>query len=248
MNFLDEWLAQTEGHANNLDRQGNPARGLFLIGTDTDVGKTYVAQLLIRQLAERGLRVGAYKPVASGIVEGVAGDAERLHAATGLDWPIDRVCPQRFAAALAPPVAARREGRRVDEALLRSGAAWWRDKCEVLVVEGAGGGLSPIADRTTVLDLAVDVGYEVILVAEHRLGMMNQVLLTLEALQRRALKLAGLVINHPNSATNGDVQLHESLECMLPFCGDLLGKMQVWVVSHRGSALSRAFGSATIQG
>ena len=86
-------------------------------------------------------------------------DIEELHAATGGRFPRERICPQRFDAALAPPAAARAEQRTVDMKLLRSGADWWPAHCDFLLIEGAGGLLSPIAADETVADIAGDLGY-----------------------------------------------------------------------------------------
>ena len=106
-------------------------RGLIITGTDTGVGKTFVAVQMILTLRDRGVRVGAYKPVVSGSVAGTAGsgwdDLARLQAAVGDDVPIDHISPQRFLAPLAPPVAARLEGRSVDPILLRRGIECWNN-------------------------------------------------------------------------------------------------------------------------
>ncbi len=142
MYFLDKWLVEFCGHANTDDSGRKaadawPLRGLTILGTDTEVGKTRVAQMVIRHLVERGQRVGAYKPVASGIEPATEeSDPSQLRAATGLDCDLEIVCPQMFRAALAPPIAAIREGTSIDEGLLVTGANRWRDLCEVLVVEG----------------------------------------------------------------------------------------------------------------
>lgn len=245
MDFLDKWWRECCGHANTQPcgrkaAEFGPACGLTVVGTDTEVGKTYVSQLLIRHLVSQGKCVGAYKPVASGSGTGSeTSDAARLHRAAGLDCAIERVCPQNFLAALAPPLAAAREGKQVDEPLLRTGADWWREQCDLLVVEGAGGALSPIGRSSTVLDLAADLGYPVVLVAAHRLGMMNHVLLSLEAIRRRGLSVIALIINqlHTNhsaawpSGTASDVE--ESLACLLPFCG----KIACYRLDYEGSTL-----------
>jgi len=101
------------------------SRGLFITGTGTGVGKTYVAALVAESLLAMGKRVGVYKPVASGceLRDGrlQSSDAVALWEAAGRPGTLDRVCPQMFAAPLAPHLAARAEGRRVDQALLRTG-------------------------------------------------------------------------------------------------------------------------------
>lgn len=254
MYFLDKWIVECCGHANTVDSGrkaavARPACGLTILGTDTDVGKTHVAQLLIRQLVARGKRVGAYKPVASGVND-LASDSDpsRLLAATGLSCEVTRVCPQWFQTPIAPPISARRQHRAVDEPLLTGGAGWWKDQCEVLIVEGAGGALSPLGDHTTVLDVATELGYPVVLVAAHRLGMMNHVLLTLEAIRNRGLQLLALVVNQAEaSEPDSPVRLEESLACLLPFCNRILessrsndcGKIDCYALEYDGSTLSR---------
>ena len=175
-------------------------RGLFITGTDTGVGKTYVTCAIGRALREGGVRVGAYKPVCSGAVFADDGhphweDVEALWNATGRQFPPDRITPQHFHAPLAPPVAARVEGGRVDPELLRTGVEWWREQVDLLLIEGAGGLLSPLSDVDTVADLAVDLGCPLLIVAADRQGMLNQTLLTVEAAERRGLRVAGVVIN-----------------------------------------------------
>jgi dethiobiotin synthetase len=181
-------------------------RGIFVTGTDTGVGKTYVVARMAHALCAAGCRVGAYKPVCSGASsrrsgEPVWDDVEALSASLGHLHPKSRICPQCFAAPLAPPVAAAAEGRRVDPDLLRSGAFWWREHAELLLVEGVGGLLSPVGDRDTVADLAVDLGFPLLVVAANRLGMINQTLLTLEAARTRGLRVVGVILNHPPPGT-----------------------------------------------
>lgn len=180
--------------------------GLFVTGTDTDVGKTHIAALIIRALRTAGHRVGAYKPVCSGAVPDSTGgglrwdDIERLREALGADWPDDAICPQRFQAPLAPPLAAQFEGRRVDFTRLVAGAEWWFDHADVLIVEGAGGLLAPVTLSQTAADLACAIGYPLIVVARCGLGTINHTLLTIEAARHRGLSIAGVVLNqsHPD--------------------------------------------------
>ena len=174
--------------------------GLFITGTDTSVGKTAVASAIVRQLREEGVRVGAYKPVASGAVQRPDGtrvweDVEQLGQALGDTYPAERICPQRFAAPLAPPLAAAAEGRSVDRQLLREGAFWWQEQVDFLVVEGAGGLLSPLSSEDNVADLARDLALPLLVVARAGLGTINHTLLTLEAAQSRGLAVAGIVLN-----------------------------------------------------
>ncbi len=177
-------------------------RGIIILGTDTDVGKTFVAAALARAMIAHGVRVGTYKPVASGIIEGVDGDAEHLCSAADLNGrvPLHRVCPQQFSAPFAPPIAARLEGKQVDEGLLVAGANWWRDHCDLLIIEGAGGVLSPVSEHQTNLDMVAALHNELgpmpsLIVAQQRLGAVNHSLLSIEAMQQRQLPLLGLFLN-----------------------------------------------------
>jgi dethiobiotin synthetase len=174
-------------------------RGLFITGTDTGVGKTAVTSAVVRLLGAGECSVGAYKPAASGSEPGpqgqVWGDVEALFAALGGKFPRERICPQTFAAPLAPPVAAEVEGRHVDATLLRTGAEWWRDQVEMLLVEGAGGLLSPLSDTDSVADVAADLGFPVLIVARLGLGTINHTLLTIEAARARRLRVAGVVLS-----------------------------------------------------
>lgn len=178
-------------------------QGIFITGTDTAVGKTWVASRMVQSLRTQGARVGAYKPVCSGASlrdasEPVWDDVEALSAALDHRFPRSRICPQCFTAPLAPPVAAANEGRQVDRRLLRTGADWWRAQVDFLVIEGVGGLLSPVSDRETVADLASDLGFPLLVVAADRLGMINQTLLTLEAARARGLQVGGVILNHPS--------------------------------------------------
>ena len=125
-----------------------PPLGLFITGTDTEVGKTFVASLIVKQLAGAGHRVGVYKPVASDCVSDgqqlVSEDAVHLWEAAGRPLSLEAVCPQRFEAALAPNLSAAKAGRVLDGDLLRTGIEAWADECDVIVVEGAGGLMSPV--------------------------------------------------------------------------------------------------------
>lgn len=177
-------------------------RGLFITGTGTEVGKTHVAAMIVRTLVAEGRRVGVYKPAASGCRhEGeqlVAADAVALWEAAGRPADLEHVCPQRFEAPLAPHLAAKAEGRQVDEALLVEGAAFWRDKCDVLIVEGAGGLMSPLADEMYNADLAADLAFPLVVVSENVLGTIHHTLTTLIAAAAfdDGLPIAGIVLNH----------------------------------------------------
>ncbi len=170
-------------------------RGLFVTGTDTGVGKTVVAAALAATLRAEGWDVGVWKPVQSGHpLHHPKGDAARLLRLAGVDDPPEAVCALALAAPLAPQVAARLEGRAVDpEALLAHGQALAR-RHALVVAEGAGGVLVPLAPGFYVLDLMAQLGLPVVLAARAGLGTVNHTLLTAEAVRRRGLSLVGVVL------------------------------------------------------
>lgn len=175
-------------------------RGLFITGTDTGVGKTWITAMIARELRDAGIRVGAYKPCCSGAERDksgrlVWGDLTALADALGGTFPIERICPQRFAAPLAPPVAARLENRAVDADLLRNGAAAWQGDVDLLLIEGVGGWLCPLTETDSVADLAAGLGFPILVVARLGLGTINHTLLTVEAIERRGLPMAGIILN-----------------------------------------------------
>jgi dethiobiotin synthetase len=179
-----------------------PIPGLFFTGTDTDVGKTYVAALAARALVAAGLRVGVYKPAASGCRSAagqlVSEDALQLWEAAGRPGQLDDVCLQRFAAPLAPHLAARAVGERLDARLLRTGVDLWCARSDLVLVEGAGGLCSPLGDDELVADLARDFGWPLVVVARDTLGVLHQVLSTLAAAREAGgLFVAGVVLTRP---------------------------------------------------
>ncbi|NQU23606.1 MAG: dethiobiotin synthase [Candidatus Nealsonbacteria bacterium] len=177
--------------------------GLFITGTDTEVGKTRVTAMIARSLVAAGYRTGVYKPAASGCrredKELIAADAVALWEAAGRPGTLELVCPQRFEAPVAPHLAARAEGRRLDAALLRRGIDIWRADSEIVLVEGAGGLMSPIGEQDYVADLAAEFGYPLLIVTRNALGTINQTLQTLIAAASfgTGLPVAGIVLNHP---------------------------------------------------
>jgi dethiobiotin synthetase len=189
------------------------ARGLFITGTDTEVGKTHVAALVAQALVAAGHRVGVYKPTASGcsLQQGqlVSDDAVALWRAAGSPAKLAEVCPQRFAAPLAPHLAAEAEGNQIDSGLLRDGLKPWLACSDIVLVEGAGGLMSPLGDEEFVADLAIDFGFPLVVVGRNALGAINHVLQTLIAAAtfREGLSVAGIVLNETVPRAGNDASL-----------------------------------------
>jgi dethiobiotin synthetase len=182
---------------------------LFVTGTDTGVGKTFVACALAHGLRARGRRVAVMKPVETG-VDGAPEDGLRLRAAAGDPAPLDDVCPYRLRAPLAPAVAARLEGVALDVERLVALVARRAAEADVLLVEGAGGLLVPIAGRATWADLAARAGLPLLVVAANRLGTVNHCALTARVAAAAGLTVRAIVLSQasadpdPSAATNAD--------------------------------------------
>jgi dethiobiotin synthetase len=170
--------------------------GLFITGTDTGVGKTVVACALARALRAREIDVGVLKPSETGVGERGPLDALALREAAGADDPLDDVCPEPRALPAAPAVAGEAEGRPIDLGRIRAAHARIRARHSVVLVEGAGGLLVPLAGETRMADLAAELGHPLLVVARGALGTVNHTLLTLEVAAARRLALAGVVVSH----------------------------------------------------
>ena len=178
---------------------------LFVTGTDTGVGKTFVACALAHAWRAAGRRVGVLKPVETG-VEGEPEDVRRLADAAGDRAPLDEVCPYRLRAPLAPAVAAPLEGVVVDVDRIAALIERRAREVDVLVVEGAGGLLVPIAGATTYLDLAVRLRLPLLLVAANRLGTINHCALTARVAAGAGLVMYGFVLSQPAVETDASAR------------------------------------------
>ena len=170
-------------------------RGLFIAGTDTDVGKTRVAAAIAAALVAAGRRGGVYKPVASGWNGVENSDAALLWEAAGRPRSVEEVCPQVFRAALSPPRAAAAEGRTVDEQLVHDGFVRWAANSDIVVVEGAGGLCSPLSDRSLNVDLACLLRLPVVIVDCARLGAIGRTLATARAARAAGATVAAVVLS-----------------------------------------------------
>lgn len=171
------------------------ARGVFITGTDTGIGKTHASAALIHALRDQGLRVAGMKPIASGCEDGVAEDAQLLAAASGLELPARWVNPIRFDPPIAPHIAAAQAGRPIRLApCLR---AWQKlaERADVVVVEGVGGWYVPLGPRLMLAELPKRLQLPVILVVGLRLGCINHALLSTAAIRADGCRLIGWIGN-----------------------------------------------------
>jgi dethiobiotin synthetase len=175
------------------------ARGVFVTGTDTGVGKTLVACALVRALAALGERVAVMKPVAAGAEVTAAGlrnaDALALAASSNVSLPYAQLNPYCFEPAVSPHIAAKEAGIEIDIGTIKhiydriaAGADW-------VVVEGAGGWLAPVSEHRSMADLARELSIPALMVVGLRLGCLNHAQLTRLAIEARGVPFAGWIAN-----------------------------------------------------
>jgi dethiobiotin synthetase len=210
------------------------ARGLFVTGTDTGVGKTRVAVALIHALRARGLRVAAMKPVSADHAPGELNeDVVALLQAANVAAEVRDVNPYAFAPAIAPHLAAQQAGVRIELDTIAAAYSRLAAKADVVVVEGAGGWRVPLNEREDMADLAQRLDLPVVLVVGLRLGCLNHALLTAESIANRHLPWAGWVGNHIDPSMVMAAENVAALNARLP--GPCLG-VQAFLQQENSSA------------
>lgn len=180
------------------------SRSLFITGTGTDVGKTYVAGLILKKLARAGYNPGYYKAAMSGNVRRadgslIPGDAAFVKELSGIAQPLDDMCPYVYEAAVSPHLASRLEGNPVQLEVVKAGYDRVCARHDLVTMEGSGGILCPICfDETKIQleDVIRALHLPCILVADAGLGTINSVVLTAEYMKSRNLPLKGIIYNH----------------------------------------------------
>ena len=183
---------------------GAPTRGIFITGTDTGVGKTVFTAALAARLRPEGRDVVALKPFASGAVtidgRRVSADTLFIEEAAHSGEPPDELTPELFDAPLAPSVAARLEGRRVDVGRVVEHCRRVAGRHEVALVEGVGGLLAPLSEDAVVADFAAALDLPLVVVARPGLGTLNHTALTVECARAHGLRMVGIVLSgYPGS-------------------------------------------------
>ncbi len=183
-------------------------KGIFITGTDTEVGKTVVACGIARFLKARGAKVGVMKPVSSGSQD----DAKRLIRAAEVDDNLALVNPQFFKALLAPTIAAALERREVH--LENVYSAFWAlsKKYDIMVVEGIGGVKVPLGESTYVADMIEALRLPALVVSRANLGTLNHTLLTLDALEKEKIPMIGILLNGGQGNTLAEKNNPEALQ------------------------------------
>lgn len=199
---------------------------IFITGTGTEVGKTFVAASLIRHLRQLGRSVEAIKPVVSGFDPERSATSDPGLLLQALGFPatlpnIERISPWRFRAPISPDAAARREGLRIDVdevvAFCRSAV---EQRQEILLIEGVGGIMVPLDEQRTILDVMMALRLPLILVAGSYLGTISHTLTALDALFRRDMSLLAIIVSETPGAT---VPLEETVAAIARFADPVIG-------------------------
>ncbi len=174
-------------------------RGIFVTGTDTEVGKTFVSCALLDMLKRQGVRTAAMKPVASGAKKindhYVNDDALSLQQGASIDAPYVQVNPFVFPEAIAPHIAAAQVGVEIDFETIKQSFQALAEQSDFILVEGVGGWLAPLNRQQTVADLALEMELPVLLVVGLRLGCINHTLLSASAIEQSGATLLGWIAN-----------------------------------------------------
>mgnify|MGYP002553735751 FL=1 len=180
------------------------SKALFITGTGTDIGKTYVTGLIVKKLAEEGKSAAYYKAAMSGNdrrADGslIPGDALFVQKISGITQPLEEMCPYVYEHAYSPHLASGIEGHPVEMAVVRDGYRAVCDKYDYVTVEGSGGILCPICfdeARIGLTDIIDEMELDCILVADAGLGTINSVVLTYEYMKNRNMNIKGMIFNH----------------------------------------------------
>ena len=180
------------------------SKAVFLTGTGTDIGKTYIAGLIVKKLAEAGKNPAYYKAAMSGNdrrEDGslIPGDAIFVQKTSGISQSLEEMCPYVYENAWSPHLASRVEGNPVDLEVVRKGFLETADKYDYITMEGSGGILCPLCfdeRRIQLEDVIREFELSSILVADAGLGTINSVVLTAEYMKARSLPIRGIIFNH----------------------------------------------------
>jgi dethiobiotin synthetase len=185
-----------------------PARGVFVTGTGTEVGKTVVAAAIARTAWARGDRVEVFKPVVTGLDDAPPerADHELLRRAAASERPDDEIAPRRYGPPVSPHLAAELAGERIEPAELVEKARAAARQADTFVCEGVGGLLVPLTLGYLVRDFARDLGLPLVIAAAPGLGTINHTLLTVEAARAVGLRVAAVVLT-PWPAEPGAIEL-----------------------------------------
>lgn len=179
-------------------------KAVFVTGTGTDVGKTYVTGLIVKKLQEAGVRAAYYKAAMSGNDRDengklIPGDAKWVKEISGMEQPLEETCPYIYETAVSPHLASRIEGNPVQLSVVQENYRKVLDRYEYVTVEGSGGILCPIDfdhEKLFLEDVIKGLNLDCILVADAGLGTINSVVLTCEYMKQKKITVKGILFNN----------------------------------------------------
>lgn len=180
-------------------------RNLFITGTDTDVGKTFITAGIVKEFRRIGIEAFPVKPVQTGCVNDVAPDLEFCLKTSGIaldNHEKELLCPVRYEPECSPHLAAKLSGSSINIDDITEKLKKLATENEWIAAEGAGGILVPVGSGRTMLDLMISLNWPVLLVVSNKLGAINHTLLSISALNIAGLDLAGVVINQMNQPSS----------------------------------------------
>ena len=173
--------------------------GLFIAGTDIDVGKTLIAGAIARILVEQGVKAGVFKPIGTGCRRQwdglVSGDADFLAGCANSELAVSVINPVAYLTDASPFICAEREGKTIDFGSIAEAYRAMCENSEFVIVEGVGGVREPLTEEFDLLDLAVEFDLPVVIVAGAKPGTVNHTLMTIDCVKAAKLRIAGVVIN-----------------------------------------------------
>lgn len=180
------------------------SRALFITGTGTDIGKTYVTGLMVKKLAENGKNPGYYKAAMSGNERRqdgslIPGDALFVQQCSGITQPLEEMCPYVYENAYSPHLASRIEGNPVTMNVVKQGFYSVMEKYNYVTVEGSGGILCPICfdeKKIQLEDIVKELNLSSVIIADAGLGTINSVVLTVEYMKAKHMEVKGIIFNH----------------------------------------------------
>lgn len=214
-------------------------KGLFITGTDTDIGKTRITEALIHAFVARGERVAGLKPIAAGCRRTPVGlrndDALTMMRQANVELPYETVNPYAFEPPIAPHIAAAEVGVEMDPDVIQGVVQAVGEQADRVIVEGVGGWQVPIDDFVNTADLAELLGLPVILVIGLRVGALNHALLSAEAIYARGVPIGGWLVNVVDPEMTHVAENIETLQRQIAF--PYLGRVP-WLTNPSAEAIA----------
>jgi len=201
-------------------------RAIFVTGTDTGVGKTYVCGLLLKYLKNKGIKAVTQKWIQTGCKSVNESDLGKC------DFDSNLRLPYIFKMPASPHLAANLEKRRISKKIIINSFKALQKKYDFVIVEGAGGALVPVNGKECIIDITAQLNLPVLLVAQNKLGAINHTLLTIEALRKRKIKILGVVFNNARDQDKKILADNPKIVAKL-------GKVKILAILPRGGSLAK---------